>query len=389
MTIGRLVLRNVLRHPVRSALLMTFAALSLFVGCFLRSIVTTLSDAVRDAASNRLTVQSGLSLFAEVPSSYRDTIAGVEGVESVARWSWFAGIYRDPANFFPRMAVDMDVMFQQYPEIDLPEDQKKAVLEDRRGCLVGIGLAEKFGFRVGDSIPLIGTLYALPSGQPWEFTVRGIYRSKDAMFNEKILFLHWDYLEEVRRTLPDSPASLVTLYMVKVVPGADPVAVSQAIDARYAAGPTRTHTQTEAAFRAERIGTLGNVTGFLGWIGGAVFLAMLLSVANAMGIAASERARDIGVLKALGFRDGVAMRLLLLESVVLVGVGGVVGSVAARLTVPLFRRALAEMLPRYTVPLATVGLGCVVAVALGIVGALAPAIRMSRVNPVRVLREGA
>jgi putative ABC transport system permease protein len=390
-TLRRLVLRNLLRHPVRSGLLFGFALLSLFVGVFLRSIVTTLSEAVRHAATNRLTVQSAVSLFAEVPSSYRDGIASTPGVESVNRWSWFAGTYRDPSHFFPRMAVDMDVLFRQYPEIGVAEAERRAVLEDRRGCMVGSGLAEKYGFALGDTIPIIGTIYTTQDGRPWEFTVRAIYRSLDPSFNDKVMFLHWEFLDEVRRTMPDVAQGpmgpTVTLYMLKVAPGSDAVEVATAVDRRYAAGPTRTHTQTESAFRAERISALGNVTTLLGWIGSAVFLAMLLSVANAMGIAASERSREVGILKALGFPDGTASRILLLESLTVVGTGGVAGAVLAWATAPVVRRALVGMLPSYAVLPGTVALGAAVAAGLGLVGGIAPALRMARVSPLAVLRE--
>lgn len=391
MSLRRLVLRNLLRHPVRAALLFGFAMLSLFVGVFLRSIVTTLSEAVRNASTNRLTVQSAVSLFAELPSSYREVIAQTPGVELVNRWSWFGGTYRDPSNFFPRMAVDMDVLFRQYPEMELPASQRAAVLEDRRGCLIGSGLADKYGFRLGDAIPIMGTTYATQDGRPWEFTVRGIYRSLDASFNDKIMFLHWALLDETRRGTADVLASpmgqTVTLYMLKVAPGVDPIAVASAVDARYAAGPMRTHTQTESAFRAERVGALGNVTALVGWIGTAVVLAMLLSVGNSMGIAAAERSREVGILKALGFPDGTASRILLFESLAVVGTGGVAGSVLAWATVPVFRVALVGMLPSYNVLPSTVLLGAGLALLVGLVGGLLPALRMARVHPLAVLRE--
>jgi putative ABC transport system permease protein len=390
-TLGRLVLRNMLRHPVRAALLFGFAMLSLFVGVFLRSIVTTLSEAVRNASTNRLTVQSAVSLFAELPAYYRDAIAQTPGVELVNRWSWFGGTYRDPSFFFPRMAVDMDVLFREYPEISVPAEQRAAVLEDRRACLIGVGLAEKFGFRIGDTIPIIGTTYTTSDGRPWEFVARGIYRSLDPSFNDKIMFLHWSFLEEVRRTMPDIMASpmgqTVTLFMLKVAPGSDPVAVASAVDRRYEAGPTRTHTQTEGAFRAERVGSLGNVTALLGWIGSAVVVAMLLSVGNAMGIAAAERSRDVGILKALGFPDATAARILLLESLAVVGTGGVAGALLAWATVPFFRKALVGMLPSYNVLPGSVLMGSGLALLLGLLGGLLPAIRMARVRPLHVLRE--
>lgn len=389
MSLARLVLRNAWRHPVRSALLVVFTGLSVFLGCFLRSVVTTLDVAVRTASTNRITVQSAVSLFAELPAAYRETIAELPGVESVNRWTWFGGTYRDGKNFFPRMAVDFPLLFSQYPEILVPEDQRQALLADRKGCLVGRGLADQYGFRVGDSIPLMGTNFPKPDGSAWDFTVRGIYDvAPDAVFNAKVMFLSWELVDEVRRTSPDAAVSgsRVSLFWVKVKDGHDPAAVMAAIDARYAAGPTRTLSQTEAAFRASRIAALGNVTGLLGWIGAAVLFAVVLSAGNAMAMAAAERGRESGILMALGFPARRVASLVVFESMLLTGLGGVLGAVGARLAVSTLRRLFSEVLPVFMVEPETIAAGIGGAVVVGVVAALLPALRQSALRPLQVLR---
>lgn len=388
MSLARLVLRNAWRHPVRSALLVVFTALSVFLGCFLRSVVTTLDSAVRQAATNRITVQSAVSIFSDLPASYRETIEQLPGVESVNRWTWFGGTYRDGKNFFPRMAVDFPLLFTQYPELIVPEDQRRALVEDRKGCLVGRGLADQYGFRVGDSIPLMGTNYPKPDGSAWDFTVRGIYDvAPDAVFNAKVMFLSWELVDEVRRASPDSGGgSRVTLFWVKVKDGHDPAAVMAAIDARYAAGPTRTLSQTEAAFRASRIAALGNVTGLLGWIGAAVLFAVVLSAGNAMAMAAAERGRESGILMALGFPARRVASLVVFESMLLTGVGGVLGAVGSRLAVATLRRLFSDVLPVFMVEPVTIAAGIAGAVLVGVVAALLPALRQAALRPLQVLR---
>lgn len=388
MSLARLVLRNAWRHPVRSALLVVFTALSVFLGCFLRSVVTTLDVAVRQAATNRITVQSAVSIFSDLPASYRETIAELPGVESVNRWTWFGGTYRDGKNFFPRMAVDFPLLFAQYPEILVPEDQRRALLADRKGCLVGRGLADQYGFRVGDAIPLMGTNYPKPDGSAWDFTVRGIYDvAPDAVFNAKVMFLSWELVDEVRRASPEAGGgSKVTLFWVKVKDGHDPAAVMAAIDARYAAGPTRTLSQTEAAFRASRIAALGNVTGLLGWIGAAVLFAVVLSAGNAMAMAAAERGRESGILMALGFPARRVASLVVFESMLLTGIGGVLGAGGARLAVSTLRRLFSEVLPVFMVEPETVAAGIGGALVVGVVAALLPALRQSALRPLQVLR---
>lgn len=387
MTLHRLVVRNVLRRPVRSSLLVAFVALSAFLGCFLRSVVTTLAGAVAQSSSRRLTVQSAVSLFAELPASYRDTIASIPGVASVNRWTWFGGVYKDPRHFFPRMAADLAVLLEQYPELVVKPDERAALLADRRGCLVGRGLAEQHGLKVGDTVPIIGTLYPMPDGAAWEFTVRAVYDvAPDAVFNEKAFFFSWELLDEVRRASLGAGASLVSFFWVTVREGFDPEAVMAQIDARYAAGPTRTLTQTEAAFRAARISALGNVTGLLGWIGAAVLFAVVLSAGNAMSMAVAERSREAGILRALGFPARRVGRLVVLESVYLTAAGGALGAAGAYGVVLALRRTLTDVLPTFRVEPATLLLAMAASVLVGVVAALVPAVRQASMRPLEVLR---
>jgi putative ABC transport system permease protein len=376
---------------VRSSLVFLFAALSLFVFGFLRSIVTSLEEAVKSASSDRLVVSSAVGLFAELPATYREGLLQVDGVESVNRWSWFGGVYRDPKNFFPRMAVDLEVLFEQYPEVVVPPGQRRALLEDRRGCLVGWGLREKFGIDVGQTVSLEGTLYRHPRGLPWDFLVHAVYTTTNPAFQDKGLWFHWDYLQEVRSADPtyEGIPATCTLFMVKVAPGHSPADVAAAIIRRWEGGPVRAHAQTESQFRAERVAALGNVPALLSWIGGAVFLAMLFSVVNAMSMAARERGKEVGVLKALGFRDGTAARLVLWESMLVVGAGGFVGIATSWATSEAWKIVFAGALPNYFVTPATVALGAAISVAIGFLGGVVPAARLSRLAPIAVLREDA
>lgn len=389
MGLARLVLRNVARRPARSALLLAFVALSVFLLVFLRTIVTGLRAGIASAAPDRLMVQSGVGPFAELPASYLETLRAVDGVGSAARWSWFGGTYRDPANFFPIMAVDVDVVLAQYPELEVPPAQVRDLLADRRGCLVGAALAQEHGWRLGDAVPIQGTVYPLEGGRAWEFTVRGLYRSSDPAFPEKILLFHWAHLEETRRSLPygAETSALVTLFTAKVAGGRRPADVAAAIDARWASGPVRTHTQTEKLHRSEEVGLLSELLAYLAVVGGLVVLAALISSGNAMGIAASERRREAGILLGLGFPDHVVAGLLLAESVLLVGLGGVVGTIAAVAATPVVRDALGFF--GYAVGPATILAGLGTGALTGLAGGLWPALRLARVRPVDVLRDEA
>jgi putative ABC transport system permease protein len=387
-TTSRLVWRNLMRHPARSVLTFLFAALALFLFVFLRSILTTLESAVTGAASNRLATQSAVSLFVHLPEAYRQRIAGLEGVESVGPWTWFGAWHKDESEFFAQFAVDLEVLLDQYPEVVIVEGDRAALLSDRQGALVGADLARQFGWKVGDRVPLTSRIYERPSGGAWEFDVRAIYRSTKPNIDEKTMFFHDEYFQEVRRALAERGAEAgVNVYMVKVAPGRRAEDVAAAIDAVYDNGPQRTRTQTEAAFQAQFVSMMGNLPVFLGLIGGAVLFAIFFSVLNTSQMAARERASDVGILKALGFRDALAGRLLLAESMLLVGLGGVVGIAAALGTEAFFRRTFGTQIPNYFVEWGTVALGLAVAVTIGLLGGVFPARRLVRLRPVEVFRE--
>lgn len=393
MSLFRLVHRNLWRHPVRTVLTFGFSVLALFLFVFLVSAVTTLDAATKAAASNRIAVQSAASLYVYMPESYRGKIEQVPGVESTCPWVWFGGYYKDPADFFAQFAVDLPVHLRQYPEVVVDEAQQRDLLADRQGCLVGAELAEQFGWKVGDRVPILSTIYTVERDQAWEFNVRAVYRSMKPNIDEKTMFFHWDYLKEMRKALKakgfEAGDQDVGVWMTKVKDGHDPETVISAIDAIFEGGPQRTRTQTEAAFQAQFASMLGNLPTFIAWIGGAVLFAIFFSVLNTAGMAGRERSKDAGILKALGFRDRLAGSMLLLESMAVVGVGGVLGSLLAWGASPLFRAKFAQFMPNYFVATPTLLAGIGIALFIGFAGGLVPALRLSRLRTVEVLRQEA
>jgi len=194
MTFTKLVLRNLLRHPLRSVLTVGSLAIALFLLCALRSLETTLNAVTELADTSRMIVQSAVSLYVDLPLNYQDKIAAVPGVENTCKWQWFGGYYQEQSNQFGQFAVDPPNLIQMYPEIDVIDGTYGAFEDNRRGCLIGIGLADRFGFKVGQTIPLIGSLFPHPDGAdtPWEFQVAAIYEPKQRNFDTNGYFLHWD-----------------------------------------------------------------------------------------------------------------------------------------------------------------------------------------------------
>ncbi len=389
MSLGRLVRRHVGSHPVRAILTIGAVAVALFLFCFLRSIVTSLDAAVQESSSRRIITASAVSLFQSLPTTYLEAIEAIDGVESASRFTWFGGVYKEPSNFFAQFGTDPQTLMKQYPEIVIPEEQKQAWFNDRRGAIVGIGLAEKYGFKAGDTVPLLGTIYPRTDGSEWEFNIHGVYRSLRANVDEMTMYFHWPYLDESLENGTALGPRGTSVFLIRLADDYRGEDVSDAIDAYYAGGPQRTRTQPEAAFQADFVNMLGNLPTFLGMIGAAVLVAILFGVVNTMTIAARERMRTMGILKALGFPRQVPSRLYLMEAISFAALGGAIGMGVAWSTQGVFRSILGTQVPMYRVAPETFVWGCVICIVIGIVGGAVPAWNASRLHAVEALRRGA
>jgi putative ABC transport system permease protein len=382
----RLVLRYLTGHPVRTLLTLGSLAVAFFLLSTLRSFIVTLEAGVKSAQTNRLIVQSAVSLFVILPESYDAKIRNVEGVAGTCRMTWFGGYFQDPSNFFGQFGIDEDTLFSIYPEIVLRDGTKEAFLADRRACVVGSALATKFAWKVGDTVPLATPLFARRDGSTWEFHIAGIYHSTKSTVDNMTMFFHHDYLTKgLEEGAVDGPHG-VGIYSVKVADGASPQAVMARIDALYENGPQRVQTTTEAEFQAQFVSMVGNIPFLLSAIGGAVFFAILLATLNTLLMSAREQWRDAGILKALGFTNAAVFAILLLESLTLTVAGGGSGVLLALATSDPMRLALGAMFPLYEVSGETAGLGLVLSVLVGLIAGVAPAWKLARLAPVQSLR---
>lgn len=387
-TLRRVVRRSLFSHPVRAALTVAAVGVGIFLFCFLISIVTSLKAAVKASAGNRIVVGSAVSLFQSLPTTprYLDGIRETEGVQSVTRFTWFGGLYPGDNAPTPQFGADPQELLASYPEVIIPPEQAKAWFDDRQGCILGRIVAQEKGLKVGDQVRLRGTIYPRADGSPWTFNVCGIYRSTKVNVDEQTLYFHWSYLDETLQKGEAFGPRGTSVYLVRLKDGYRGEDVSATIDAVYDQGPQRTRTQTEAAFQAGFISMLGNLPTFLGLIGGAVVVALLFGVVNTMTLAARERLRTMGILKAMGFPDAVPSHLYLTESLLLVGLGGAAGIVLAWLTEEPFRVIFGTYIPQYFVSedvMVTAGLICLV---IAFLSGLVPAWRARRLKAVEALR---
>ncbi len=382
----RLVLRNLLRHKIRTLLTVASLAIALLLLCTLRSLITTIGAGAQVASARRIIVQSAVSLFVDLPLAYESRIASVPGVALVSKWQWFGGYYQEPRNQFPQFAISPETFFEMYPEVRIVDGSAQGFLDERRGCLIGAALARRYGWKIGDTVPLIPTIFPHPDGPdvPWEFRVSAIYESTQASFDETTLLFHWDYFEKtVEQGVTGTPG--VGIYILLLAPDAEAQAVMSDIDALYANGPQRVQSTTEAEFQKQFVSMLGSVPFFLSAIGGAVLAAILLATVNTMLMSAREQVREIGILKALGFTDAWTAVLLVAQGLFLCAVGGGIGVFLAKALEPSLTKALGTTFPGYAVLPQTVALGVAVTLGVGLVAGLLPAWTTARLRCIDAL----
>jgi len=373
----RMVWANLLRKKVRTTLTIGSFTVALFLFGVLAAIRIAFGFRVDVAGVDRLDVINKVSLILPLPFSYRDRLLQMEGVSGVTYATWFSGIYQDERNFFPQFAVDKDTWLDVYSEYVVPEDQRGAFLRDRQACLVGRSLAKRFGFKVGDRIPLKGTIWA----GTWEFNVAGIYDGKRSDVDTSTMFFRYDYLEERRQF----GKGTVGWYIVKLSNPDDAVKVVKAIDESFANSPYETLTQTEQAFAASFAKQIGNVEFLVMSIGSVVFLTLLLVTGNTMAIAVRERTGELAVLKTIGYSDVGVLGLIVAESVLIAGQGGLFGLALASIAVPGISHALPMMQGLRLSPL-TLLFGFFLALGVGVVAGLLPALGAMRLRVAVALR---
>jgi len=376
----RYVLSHLWHSKRRTFLTVSSIAVALFLFCTLRTVMTSLDASLRASDDTRLVVRHAASLVFPLPLAYKARLAQVPGVTNVSYGNWFGGYYQDPKNQFTQFAVDVPTVFDLYPEILLGPAEKEVFMRERTSCIAGEALAKKYGFKIGDVIPITGTIY--PGA--WPLTLRGIYRASTPDADENAIFFHWDFLNE---SMPEGRKNLVGIYWLKVASPADAPAVSAAVDRIYENSPVPTKTETEKAFQAGFIQMMGNVSTLLSILGSAIIFAILLVTVNTMMMAARERTTEIAVLKTLGFRDGLVLQLVAAEAMLLSLAGGLIGCGLAFLVFRKLNFTAGGMIPNFRVLPETVGLGILLAIAMGLLSGLVPAFSAARLPIASSLRK--
>jgi putative ABC transport system permease protein len=378
-----LLWRNLGRKKVRTLFTFLSITVAFFLFGLLMAVKNGFDAGIEIAGQNRLLTIHKVSLIQLLPVRYLEQIRSTNGVAAATHASWFGGVYQDPKNFFAQMAVEPEEYMAIYPELVMPDEQRRAFVSTRTGALVGRKLAERFGWELGDKIPIQPTFWRPQDGGPetYTFDIVAIYEGATPDVDETQLFFHYKYLMERMGDIGQ-----VGWYIVEV---ADPQAADQvanAIDAAFANSPAETKTTTEKAFMQGFAKQVGDTGTLLMAIVGIVFFVILLIAGNTMAQSVRERTSELGVIKTLGFTDAGVLAMVLGESLLLALVAGGLGLAAIYLLAPGIRPMVEMFMPVFYVPARTLAYGLALAIALGLASGGLPAWIAMRLQIVDALR---
>ena len=343
----------------------------------LQGINAVFNNAVNAAAVDRLDVVSRVTFTEPLPYGYLSQIESIPGVAGVAYQSWFGTYYQDPKNFVFSFPLDPERFFALFPELHLPKDQLAALVHTRTGAVIGRDLANKYGWKIGERVPLHSVIWTQASNgsSDWQFDVVGIFDgpSNDA----SSFFFNYSYFDEARAFSKGK----VGWYIVKVKDPKQAMQVAAAIDKRFANSPDETKTQTEKEFSQSFIKQQADINFIVTAILGAVFFTLLFLTGNTMMQSVRERIPELAVLKTLGFTDLAVVGLVLAEALALCLTAALIGLGIAALIFPAMKDYIGEA----HLPVNVLAFGAALAVLLALCTGLPPAWRTARLNIVDAL----
>ncbi|MCX6151937.1 MAG: ABC transporter permease [Ignavibacteriales bacterium] len=321
MKIFKLIFKNAQRHKLRTLLTILGIAIAVIAFGLLRTVVTAWNVGVEASSANRMITRQAVSFIFPLPYAYLDKIKQVPGIETVSYANWFGGVYKDKNQFFARMAVDAETMFEVYPEFLLSKQELETFKKERNSCIVGRDIAKQYNFKIGSIITLEGDIFP---GR-WDFVVRGIYQPRDKTTDATQMFFHWQYIDERMKQESPARAGDVGWYILKIKDPSQSGRISNEIDALFKNSTAETKTETERAFAQGFMGAVSSIITAMNVMSFVIIGIIMLVLGNTMIMAARERTREYAVFKTLGFNAKHIIGLILGESLLISALGGGVG----------------------------------------------------------------
>jgi putative ABC transport system permease protein len=378
-----LVWANLRRRKLR--LVFTFISILLAFLMFgmLDALRTSLSQAVNLAGADRLMLQSKVNITVSNPRSHYEKVKAVPGVRAVAPFNWFGGVYKDSKQQIQVQATDPEEFMKVYPEVHLKPEELAAWKNDRQAIVIGQALADQYGWKIGQRIPLRSDIWRKTDGtDTWEFNIVGIYTVEGSGWDKRSAMFQYDYFNESLQFGKD----LVGWMVIKVANPDDSDKIASRIDTMFANSSNETKTATERVFIKQFLDQVGNIGLILVSVTTAVFFTMLLVTANTMAQSVRERTNEIGVLKTLGFSGESILSLVLLESLFLTFTGGLAGLALAWLIAMRLGATIKDYFPVFQIGTNTFLVGAALMLVFGVLTGLWPALTAMRLKIVDALR---
>jgi putative ABC transport system permease protein len=385
MTLTGIAARNIGRNKLRTTLTVTVVAIATLFFILLRTVVWSWTSASEFSKKDRIATRHKVSFIMQLPKRYAEEIKQIPGVTAVCYANWFGA--KDPKNekdFFATIATDPAALLNVYSEIKTPEAHKQAFLADRQGALVGDALAKKKGWKVGDKVVLSGTIYP----GDWSFNISGIYTTTTTNVDRSTLWFHYDYLNE---SLPERRKDLVGWIVTNIADSSASGRISKEVDAKFEDRDLQTITMSEAALNQSFLGMFAAVLNAIDIVSIVITLIMALIVGNTIAMGVRERTNEYGVLRAIGFLPSHIVRFILAEGLVIGLLGGAIGVLLGYPVVNngmgrVIEENMGNMFPQFRVQPQIAVFAFALALLLGLVAAVLPARKASKLQVVEALR---
>jgi len=377
-----LVARNLTRKKLRTLFTLASVIIAFVLFALLGGLSRAFTVGVELAGADRLVTTNKVSFIQPIPISYIERVRGLDDVRAAAHYTWFGAYFQDPRQQFGLFPTELDRLDDIYPEYEIPPAQFESLMANQTGLLVGQALADVYGWEVGDTVPILSTIYPAGDGSfAWPFKLEAVFTGTGTSADEMQAFMHYDYFNETRPFGQDTIGWIVT----RIEDPEQAESVAAAIDARFANSPTETKTSTEAGFAASFAAQFGDIGLIVQLVMGCVFFTLLLIAGNTMAQAVRERTGELAVLKTLGFSNARVVGMVLAESLLIAVVGGAIGLALGVVFVQGAAAAMAQFFPGLAMSTGTLGWGLLIAVLLGLITGFWPAWQAGRLRVVEAL----
>jgi putative ABC transport system permease protein len=373
---------NLGRKKLRTGLTLASIVVAFLLFGLMQTLRVALTGSPEMAGVDRLITIHKVAIINPIPMAYLERVRALPGVKYATSQAWFGGIYQEDKNQLAALAIDVPSFFQVYHDYTLPPDQKKVFEQDRTAMIVGSAVAERFKWKIGDTVPIRSNIWTKKDGSNvWPMKIAGIYTATTG--DNQSIYFHQEYLDE-SRTIGKNTFHMIIERLDDRNRSAE---IARNIDALFANSSTETKTATESAFIQGFANQMGNIGALISGVAAAVFFTMLLVTANTMGQSIRERLNEIGVMKTLGYSNATVTGLVIGEAMLVTALGGAIGLGLAALTSLGMAKGLAQFFPVLGMPATTYAVGAVLVVVLGGLAAAQPSMQAARLKIVDALRK--